>query len=464
MDFNEILRLDRRTIFKYLHVLGQEIYDSSNDTVNDMEYLQSLLLSCFPYQCEDDRKGDLGRLLEIAVAYGVPFDMVTILFESNSGCYTREIFEQIGELSTEGPLHPQHLCVNVDCPISSPVLENLVTERSLILLYTPFSAVQSAHCILFDPYQHLFRKNYCVLSSFSFGFYCLEVNVGDNNERNVLSSFLCTSPVYAYVSFLDEALDLLYWGWVGGWTEELESTLVELLVAVNDEFVEFIRGLTSLISMMGSTAGQDDLSQTLQMVRSDLQKALSERSVLAVGRLHQTLTQFLDMEASFGSMMSFPMEFTRAVRSFIAAKVHSSPQEPLLEKLTALREAASALSDVVQQSNTGNVSEISRLQRFCSAMDNAVGNSLISAPPSSGEGSLIVTSDIIHALANLVPRDQMFGSASSSSTIEDWNSHTVSYLPVIPMEYLQDSRKLNIYAMQLSQTLLMETINIGSML
>jgi hypothetical protein len=57
MDLNEILKLDRRTIYKYLHVLGQEIYDSSNDMVNDMEYLQSLLLSCFPYQCEEDRKG-----------------------------------------------------------------------------------------------------------------------------------------------------------------------------------------------------------------------------------------------------------------------------------------------------------------------------------------------------------------------------------------------------------------------
>ena len=134
----------------------------------------------------------MGGLFEIAVAYGVPFYMGTILFESNSGCYTREIFEQIGELSTEGPLHPQHLCVNVDCPISSPtmaLLENLVTERSLILLYTPFSAVQSAHCILFDPYQHVFRKKYCVLSSFSFGFYCLEINVGDNNERLQLFHF-----------------------------------------------------------------------------------------------------------------------------------------------------------------------------------------------------------------------------------------------------------------------------------
>ena len=115
------------------------------------------------------------------------------------------------------------------------------------------------------------------------------------------------------------------------------------------------------------------------------------------------------------------------------------------------------------QKNAGNVSEVSRLQRFCSSMDNAVDNSLITAS-SSGEGRFTVTSDVIHALGNLVPRDQMFGSASSSSTIEDWNSHTVFFLPVIPMEYLQDSRKLNIFAMQMSQTLLMETINIGSML
>lgn len=81
---------------------------------------------------------------------------------------------------------------------------------------------------------------------------------------------------------------------------------------------------------------QDDLNQTLQMVRSDLQKALSERSILAVGRLHQTLSQFLDMESSFGSMMHFPTEFIRAVQSFIAAKIRSSPQEPLMEKLTGL--------------------------------------------------------------------------------------------------------------------------------
>ena len=129
----------------------------------------------------------MGRLLEIAVAYSVPFDMVNILFESNSGSYTREIFEQIGELSTESPIRAEHFCATVvDSPTStSPSIAvlDLVTERSIILIYTPFSAVQSAHCVLFDPYQHLFRKYYCALSSFSFGFYFLEVNIGDNNER-----------------------------------------------------------------------------------------------------------------------------------------------------------------------------------------------------------------------------------------------------------------------------------------
>ena len=81
---------------------------------------------------------------------------------------------------------------------------------------------------------------------------------------------------------------------------------------------------------------QDDLNQTVQIVLHDLQKALCEHSILAVGRLHQTLSQFLDMESSFGGMMQFPVEFIQAVQSFIRAKICSSPQEPLLEKLTEL--------------------------------------------------------------------------------------------------------------------------------
>lgn len=54
MDLKEILQLDRRSLYKYLYVLGQDIDDSY-----DIEYLQSLLLSCFPYQFEDRKDGTL---------------------------------------------------------------------------------------------------------------------------------------------------------------------------------------------------------------------------------------------------------------------------------------------------------------------------------------------------------------------------------------------------------------------
>ena len=91
--------------------------------------------------------------------------------------------------------------------------------------------------------------------TFTFQLYSLLTIIIAIKSRNMITSFLCTSTVYKFVSILDDTLDLLHWGWVGGWTEELESALMELLVAVNDEFVEFIRKLNSLISMMGSSSG-----------------------------------------------------------------------------------------------------------------------------------------------------------------------------------------------------------------
>ena len=53
---------------------------------------------------------------------------------------------------------------------------------------------------------------------------------------------------------------------------------------------------------------------------------------------------------------------------------------------------------------------------------------------------------------------------NNNSSIENWNSRKVSYLPVIPLEYLQDRRKLDTFAWQMSQTLLMETVNIGNLM
>ena len=66
---------------------------------------------------------------------------------------------------------------------------------------------------------------------------------------------MCLSPTYSYVTNLDEVFDLLYWGWEGLWTNELENSLVELLVAVSDDLVEMVRKWNSLLSLTGSASG-----------------------------------------------------------------------------------------------------------------------------------------------------------------------------------------------------------------
>ena len=60
----------------------------------------------------------------------------------------------------------------------------------------------------------------------------------------------------------------------------------------------------------------------VEMIRSDIEKALSEHSATAVGRLHQTLVQLLE---SGGGMLGLPAVFTQAIAVFIRAKVSRCP-------------------------------------------------------------------------------------------------------------------------------------------
>jgi hypothetical protein len=74
----------------------------------------------------------------------------------------------------------------------------------------------------------------------------------------------------------------------------------------------------------------------LDIVRSDVQIALCEHSLLAVGRLHQTLTQFTEMGSGLGGFANIPMEFQSAIHAFVLAKLQASPTEPLINTLLEL--------------------------------------------------------------------------------------------------------------------------------
>ena len=59
--------------------------------------------------------------------------------------------------------------------------------------------------------------------------------------------------------------------------------------------------------------GPSDMHRLLDSVRSDLAAALTTRSCYAVGRLHQTLLQVLEMH-TMASMMNIPRSFIDAIR------------------------------------------------------------------------------------------------------------------------------------------------------
>ena len=150
---------------------------------------------------------------------------------------------------------------------------------------------------------------------------------------------LVQSATYSYVLALDEALDRLQWGWEGSWTEELECALLELLVAVEEDLTEAARSwqwMDSISAGVDAAAGATgELSAMVQNVRQDVQAALAVRSTYAVGRLYQTLVQFVETRL-LAAMLRLPKALTDAIGTFLRAMVRASPTKSLRRDLLRL--------------------------------------------------------------------------------------------------------------------------------
>jgi Leu/Phe-tRNA-protein transferase len=133
------------------------------------------------------------------------------------------------------------------------------------------------------------------------------------NGREVLAS----SPSYEYAVACDNVTDHLYFAsWDGVFGERLETALVELLAACDDSLAATIGSLTALSeAVMGPGAGAE-LTETGRMVTEDLAKALVDHSQAAMGRLHATLHQLLQVSRMF----PLPPVLVNAIKSFESAK------------------------------------------------------------------------------------------------------------------------------------------------
>jgi hypothetical protein len=67
-------------------------------------------------------------------------------------------------------------------------------------------------------------------------------------------NILCTSDTYEFARAVDTFFDEIYWGWgYGGmWTDELESSLLELLVGVTEELAQAVASWQPMMRMIGA--------------------------------------------------------------------------------------------------------------------------------------------------------------------------------------------------------------------
>eukprot|EP00596_Hydrurales_sp_CCMP1899_P007226 CAMPEP_0119036188 /NCGR_PEP_ID=MMETSP1177-20130426/3713_1 /TAXON_ID=2985 /ORGANISM="Ochromonas sp, Strain CCMP1899" /LENGTH=190 /DNA_ID=CAMNT_0006995629 /DNA_START=202 /DNA_END=771 /DNA_ORIENTATION=+ len=99
------------------------------------------------------------------------------------------------------------------------------------------------------------------------------------------------------------------------------------------------------MAMMGGAAQETE--KLLETVTKDIMLALRDHSAYAIGRLHQTLLQLIDLNEGAGqsqgfsmkSMMNIPESFSRATETFLKAKMNSSPYLILYDHLEKLAQS-----------------------------------------------------------------------------------------------------------------------------
>ena len=106
-------------------------------------------------------------------------------------------------------------------------------------------------------------------------------------------------------------------------------------LSIEEDLVTLIHSWKAMMSMMSdmmSSSSSDDITKLVDIVKEDIYNALHTHSEYAIGRLHQTLLQFLDMK-SMAMMLNIPKAFMNAIENFIAAKVSASISTSLTTKI-----------------------------------------------------------------------------------------------------------------------------------
>jgi hypothetical protein len=346
-----ILGLDKASLLRHLSVVGVEHCDAGGECACDVEDLQGLLYS---FCCTVP---DYERLYELCEFFHESFQLVQTLVECNGGI-TNQVVEQLCEqcatvnpdkLVTVACKSLKEFVADVPSELNSDVAiiaVELGTDTEVTGCVSPIRSMQLVTLTTAERITSTCRK-VVLAPPLLYGLHRVAFGLEDGGHIvSASQQVTVTTPVSRYVAALEALYDRMYWGWEGQWTEELERTLLELVVTVDEDLVGVVNTLTRMMNMMQGvgSAGAKEMQHMLECVFTDVQRALTDHSTYAVGRLHQTLLQFVEMQETMGAIVRVPQTSIIAIEAFVAAKLAASMDAGMQTALLNLVRQLYALS------------------------------------------------------------------------------------------------------------------------
>jgi hypothetical protein len=240
----------------------------------------------------------------------------TILSLSTDGIMTTELADGLKELAA-------------DCCSQRKV--HIVQEGKLVLPEVVHQGDVALFCssgkgkraVVTEPSQgqNLVRSCYSFQSFGIHHFHFLDEEDGEGKPGGAARRpprVMCETPVYQYARSINKLFDAMYWGWDSSkWNGELESSLLELLVAANEDLRPIVAKMDALASMY---MGGGELLEMVQQISDDLQKVMTDRDPQAMGRLHQACFQLVET----CWLLGLPENLTRSIKRFERTKLGQS--------------------------------------------------------------------------------------------------------------------------------------------
>ena len=312
---------------------------------------------------------DFDRFFELADSCNESLELVQALVECNDGLITESVIDQLKEECVDPALHYYKIQCSKEKGVLSEGTEEIDVNSTIVAIDVP-PTKELEHIIennkpcvktvtlheieaLSGEYSSNtnMRQGIQVLKPpLPFGTHDLSILLQRHIKINEIvqqqqqqqqqyyttkKKVNITSSTYRYITALECMYDRMIWGWEGNWTEELEHALIQLVIAVDDDLTGMVKSMTSMMTIMSGEASNSvtDMTQLLDTVNKDIQLALTEHSTYAIGRLHQTLLQFREMDGMLGAVLHIPVSFKTAIDFFIIEKLKNSSKMEEMNRL-----------------------------------------------------------------------------------------------------------------------------------